>query len=99
MIAHQRRFKDTTVFLDGSTFVGCTFTNCMLVFSGYIPLRIERCTFEKCSYQFAGPAGDTLRFLSFLFAQEGASRDLVEHIFESVRQGSTGPDGGPVTLN
>jgi hypothetical protein len=51
--------------------------------AGTLP-DLERNSFEKCEWDFIGPARDTLAFLQVLYHDHGGT-DLVEKIFGLVR--------------
>jgi hypothetical protein len=88
MIAQNQTFNDITIYIDGSTYMGCTFQRCIMVFSGVLPVHIVGNKFIQCKWEFAGPAANTVGFLTSLYA--GGARDLVEQIFDAVRKNATG---------
>ena len=90
MIAVNQRYEDLTLTLDGGTFHGCTFVRCRLRFSGLMLPEFASNRFERCEWDFIGPARDTLAFLQVLYHDQGGT-DLVERIFRLVR------DRGPLT--
>jgi hypothetical protein len=66
------RFSEATIAMDGKYFMNCTFTKCILVFTG------EDCewmntSFAECSFRFMGPA---LRILNVLHSF-GLAKDVV----------------------
>ncbi len=77
MIAQNKTFKGRQVSLDGSAFDGCTFDKCHLVFSGYIPVSLENCNFNDCTWEFTGPATNTIVFMKALHA--AGATDLIEN--------------------
>jgi hypothetical protein len=83
MFADKQAFKDSKIVLDGSSFYGCTFTRCVLVFSGVLPVTMESNVFNDCHWEFAGPAQETLLFLSALHGAGAA--ELVETTFDRIR--------------
>lgn len=101
MIAHNKKFHDTTVVLDGSTFAGCTFDRCMLIFSGLLPVHLEGCGFNECKWSFSGPAANTVGFMSAVHAMGGGATQLIEQTFENIRKQATGQRraGDTVVLN
>jgi hypothetical protein len=101
MIAQEQHFHDITVYLDGSTFLGCAFERCRFVFSGLIPSHLEGCRFTECKWEFAGPAANVIGFLTSLYSLGGGGKDLVEKTFESIRKNATGQrrPGDAITLN
>lgn len=85
----DEKFENREVVLDGSTFEGCTFTKCRVVFEGGALPEMVNNGFHDCEWYFGGPAGRTMAFLSALYA--GGLDDVAERAFQSIR------DGGPKT--
>lgn len=80
------RFVDTTVQLDGSDFTRCVFRGCRVVISGTAPFSLVDCVFYECSWDFEGPALQTLHALKSLYHDLGeGGRALVEDIFSGIR--------------
>jgi hypothetical protein len=48
--------------MDGKHFIECTFTACILGYSGE-PVIVESSSFTSCSFRFHGEAARTVRFL------------------------------------
>jgi hypothetical protein len=89
MLYTDREFIGQTVNLDGNRFVNCRFQDCQLVFYAYEPVSFDRCVFDECDWVFEGAADIMLSFLTALYHGLGKSgQDLVELIFDSVRNGS-----------
>ena len=88
MIAENETFDDLTITLDGSTFKGCSFNRCTLVYSGSLPVVLNDCKFNGCKYNFAGGASLTVGFMSLLYQFGGGGRDLIEATFDSIRKGT-----------
>lgn len=57
--------ENTTVVLDGKHFVDCTFTDCVLEYSGQ-KVIIETTNFKACRFLFIGEAGRTVELLQLL---------------------------------
>ena len=84
MLAKNKKFRNTSISLDGGTFEDCEFENCELTFSGYIPVQMTGCTFgQNIQWSFSGPAAITVAFMKALFAM-GAT-ELIENILEEIR--------------
>jgi len=82
------RFTDSTVRLDGNTFISCRFINCRLVVDGTQPGRMSSCTFENPEFHFEGAAGNTISFLSAMYRASGVGgRQAVERVFDLIRTG------------
>lgn len=70
--------KNTTVVLDGKHFVDCTFTSCVLEYSGQ-KVIIETTSFNACRFLFIGEAGrtvDLLRLLETMVADSDPIPDM-----------------------
>lgn len=87
MIAVGQRFEDQTISLDGGTFRDCTFTNCVFLFSAVLPVILQGSSFDKCRWEFVGPAANTMAFIRSLYAR--GEKELVEAIFADARSEQT----------
>ncbi len=85
----NRAFDNENVRLDGNEYVGCTFRNSRLVFTGTGNVFLERNAFgEGVFWDFQGPAGSTIAFLSGIYHGAGASgREFVEGVIRTIREG------------
>lgn len=88
MIVEDQVFTGRTVEVDDTAFNRCTFTNCILKFSGGHPPRISGCVFNDCSWALAGPAAATLDYLTGLYGNGMAH--IVERTFDNIRAGKGG---------
>lgn len=88
MIADNMTFQGKSVTLDGSSFYGCEFDGCILVFNGLLPVILEGCSFSDCSWEFSGPARNTVNFMKALY--ESGATDLVENTLQDIRGEPTG---------
>jgi hypothetical protein len=78
----DQQFSGEPVEMDGSTFEGCTFTKCNLIYRGSTPPGLSGCRFEDCAWEFDDAAGRTIAFLRGLYHGMGdAGRRLVEDTF------------------
>jgi len=76
-----------TVNLDEHVFVNCTFNGPTVIYSATTPFNAINCKFRgDVRWNFAGPAGNMLNFLTGLYANPG-SRPIVEAIFQTIRTG------------
>ncbi len=83
------KFTRREISIDGSSFVDCEFVDCKLVFGATAPVTFDGCTFDGSEWVFEGAASSTLEFLSVLSrGLEGEGQDLIEGIFQSVKEGS-----------
>ncbi len=88
MIADNTTFKGKSVILDGGSFYNCEFDGCILVFNGLLPVTLEGCSFNNCSWEFSGPARNTVNFMKALY--ESGATDLIENTFQDIRGEPTG---------
>ncbi len=89
MIAENRTFKNRRINLDGASFSSCQFNGCTLLFSGFMPVDFDKCTFANdCKWQFLGPAANMLEFMSVLYAS--GAKELIETSFKKIRGDAAG---------
>ena len=88
MIADNITFKGKKIVLDGGSFYNCEFDRCILVFNGLLPVTLEGCSFNDCSWEFRGPAANTLGFMKALY--QGGATDLIENTLQGIRGKPTG---------
>ncbi len=89
MIAENSVFKGRKITIDGGSFYSCQFDGCTLVFSGLMPATLDGCNFNNCSWEFSGPASNTIVFMQAFYA--GGGKDLIENIFQTIRGQKVGP--------
>jgi len=89
MIAQKQTYSNLTIHLDGSTFVGCHFVNCVLVYSATLPVHMNGCSFEGGRFEFGGAAANTVSFMTGFYQGGGQCKALIEQTFEGIRQGQT----------
>lgn len=81
---HQNvTFENQTVELDGSSFVACTFRDCVLAFRGSAPTGIQNCGMIRCRWQFEDAAAITLSFVREMHNSLGGADDFIGMIFGS----------------
>lgn len=83
MIASKQTYSDTTIYLDGSTFLYCHFDRCKLVYSGLMPVSLDGNSFVNCQWTFSGPAAAAISFMAAIYSQGGQA--LVEQTFNNIR--------------
>ena len=84
MLARNETFTDMRIVLDGSSFYGCTFRSCVLIYCATLPVVMEGCQYERgCRWQMDRAAKTTLDFLATLY-RAGAT-NLVENTFDVIR--------------
>lgn len=81
-------FRDSSYFIDGGHFIGCTFINCQLIYEGRDEVDFDGCVFQNCEWTFDDAAGRTLGYLSTLAHKVGKDgHKIVGEIFEGVIDG------------
>lgn len=86
--------EDTEVVIDGNEYTGTQFQRAHVVFGATKPVSLVGCTFNECSFGFAGPAAITLQFMTALYQSGPGGRDLIEMTLENIRNGGY-PDEPP----
>jgi hypothetical protein len=86
-----KQFTNQTIRVDENEFVNCKFVECRLIFTGAGSASFQSCLFERCEWIFDGAAENTIQYLAAMYNGLGlGGRDIVEGIFESIRQGGVG---------
>jgi hypothetical protein len=83
MLARNETFTDMRIVLDGSSFYECTFRSCVFIYCASLPVVMENCQYERCTWEMDRAAKSTLDFLATMY-RAGASK-LVENTFDLVR--------------
>jgi hypothetical protein len=94
MLARGQHFTDARMVVDGDTFEECTFERCTLIYSAMLPTQIAQCHFKDTKWEFAGPARNTLNFLTELYASGGKA--LVETAISRIRGSGRSPPASPL---
>jgi hypothetical protein len=77
-------FKNQTVEVDGNDYKNCTFEKCMMRFRGDgEPGSMIGSRITDCQWHFDGPAGNTIQFLTALYANGGA--DFVDALVRVIK--------------
>lgn len=75
MARHENQtFENTTVELDGNTFVKCAFKNVTLTYSGGEPPYLDGCKFDDFTFDFRGAASNTAIFMRALSEAPGGDQ-------------------------
>ena len=78
-------FINVTVHLDGEEFENCTFTDCVLVYSGGPLPKLSGCDLRKFALKFDGPAERTVAFLKLMAAPGSGLQKIVVDTFPALR--------------
>src|SRR5436190_18273023 len=95
MIAKAQTYEGLQVFIDGGTFIECTFNSCSMVYSGLMLGQFQSCRFEGCHWKFSGPARNALDFLAIMYSIGDGGRQIVEGIFQDIRDTGVKRSQGP----
>lgn len=83
----QNVFEGQRIQLDGSTFDGNSFTNCVLVYGGG-PLTFSNNTLTNTRWEFVDAAARTLGIISSFYQSGGGSKQFVEHLLNGFGKGN-----------
>lgn len=98
----NRHFTEETVKVDDNEYQNCRFTECRIVYTGTGIPKFANCVFERCQWVFDGAAENTIQYFASLYNGLGpGGRELIEGLFDSIRQGGVGygalvPTSSPV---
>lgn len=96
-------FQGIAIQLDaGMGYTNCKFVRCNLIFAGSpAGFRLVNNSYENCNWQFVGPAGNVISFLTLMYAS--GQKDIVERLFETIRKNAAqfekGSPQNPPTSN
>lgn len=86
MIAQNQQFTNLVICLDGATFINCKFEGCRLTYSGILPVTLAQNEFNDCTWEFSGPAQNTIGFMTQLYT--GGAKELIESTFKNIQEGA-----------
>lgn len=78
----NQSYRDQTISVDGNRYENCTFTECVLSYSGGDLPTFDRCTFTRTNIQLGGAALATTRYLRGLY--QGGLTTQVEGVLGRV---------------
>jgi hypothetical protein len=83
-------YRNVTVKLDNSEFIDCSFTDCIMEYSGIGPVSMSHCEFKNVQWVFTGPAQNTLQFMHAMYHGMGdGGKQLIEQTFEKIKKKSS----------
>jgi hypothetical protein len=85
MTAHKDKTLSGPTFLDGNTFENIAFDKAQLIYSGGQPPIFTNCSFNEASFDFRGPAHNTLNFLRSLAPEETRMRVVLEGLIPELK--------------
>ncbi len=79
------------ISLDNQIYKNCSFTNCVIEYSGNGTISLTGCRFDNCQWLFSGPAQNTINFMQMMYHNMGDfGRKMIEATFDNIRNNSTG---------
>jgi hypothetical protein len=91
MVYENLLITDEDVEVDKQIFRNCRFVESRIIYRGGKVPEFTNCAFESCQWVFDGPAEDTIQYFALLYSGLGlGGQELVEGIFDSIRQGGVG---------
>jgi len=84
---NSKHFKNEEIRLDGNTFIGCSFANCVLVYGGGpLPVMINN-SIKDVQWSFAEAASNTVQFMNAIYHGMGeGGRQLIEQTIDNIRK-------------
>lgn len=82
-VISNRTFVNERVDIDGVNFQDCSFSDCIMVFSGKAVFLFERCKTERSQIKYEGAAETTIEALACMYAS--GMKAYVEGMFELIR--------------
>jgi len=89
-IYNSNSFTGQRIKLDGNTFEGNKFTNCVLVYGGG-PLTFSNNSLNGVQWEFVDDAARTLGLLSSFYQAEGQSKKFIEMLLSTFGKQVTTP--------
>ena len=85
-------FANEEVLLDFHEYDTCVFRDCRFVVLGYGPFVLNQCEVINCTFNFAGPAANTIQTMSAIYNNNGEQgKQLIEATFDNIRKGIAAP--------
>lgn len=90
-----KEFRGETVHIDGKAFVKCTFSKCRLIYSGGEMPIFNNCDMPDISFEFAGPAANTLKLLHTYNTVESGFKSLIYRTIVNLNSPDALPTAAP----
>lgn len=82
----NQAIQNATLVMDGSQFHDCSLINCKLKYNGGIVV-LKGTSVSRCTWEFTGPALNTVELLSTLGALRNFARENWTSVPETARHG------------
>ena len=86
MNIENQNFTNERITLDNNSYTGCTFRQCVLVYSGTSELALTNCRFDEVEWEFTGPAARVLSFLHATYQNGKDGEEFVRAIFRNFKK-------------
>lgn len=83
----QHTFEDQDVLLDANQFVDCTFIRCKLIYMGISVTNLGARLIKDCTWEFAGPAANTVNFMANLYNVGGSASEMIANTLDNIKAG------------
>lgn len=88
---YKAEIKNRIVELDGSEYIDCSFTECIMRFYGFQPYAMVDCKFDRCSFELAGPASNTIGYMNAMYKGGGeGGKALILDLIHKITGGEHG---------
>jgi hypothetical protein len=57
-----------------------------MIYSGLMVGHTQRCNFVGCKWEFAGPAANTLGFMTALYGIDKVGPQMIDEIFQNIKK-------------
>ena len=85
----EEEFVGQRVLADGNDYIGCTFRDCIIVYSATAPTRFLHNTFDRgVDIAFTDGATNTVKFLASLCQNPNGGRNLAEGLLKDIGEGT-----------
>lgn len=71
--------------LDGNEFIDCVLNNCVFIYSGGPPPRIDGCDIHSPKFEFKGAAENTLRLLQSFSDPKSGFQGVLRNTFPALK--------------
>ncbi|MBD0321419.1 MAG: hypothetical protein ICV87_13855 [Gemmatimonadetes bacterium] len=86
MHIENQSFTGERISLDNNSYTGCTFRQCVLVYSGVSEMTLTSCRFDEVEWEFTGPAARVLSFLHATYQNGRDGEEFVRAIFRNFKK-------------
>ncbi|WP_428151646.1 hypothetical protein [Brevundimonas sp.] len=85
MTIHKDKTISGPIELDGNTFENVAFKDAQILYLGGVPPMMNNCSFDGVTFEFRGPAHNTLMFLRSLMPARTNMRPILEALMPELK--------------